>query len=132
MKKARKSYLDSASEILQKLLKGKKSPISSGFTRWRLWQEWDKVVGPTLSAHTKPAGYYNGALYVWVDSAPRMQECIFIKDTIKEMINVHLGKKYVNYIRFTIKDSDIPESAKFGLEKLIKDTNKDAEEKDSR
>ncbi len=124
MKKARKSSLDSASEILQKLLQGRQSPLSTGFTRWRLWHQWGDVVGNSLAKNTKPAGYFNGCLYIWVDSAPRLQECLFIREALKETINKHLGKKWVNYIRFTRKDSEVPESAKKGLQKLIQETNK--------
>ena len=110
-KKIRKSRLLSTSDVLQSLLQNSKSPLSQGFTRWRLWHNWSKVVGESVAAHSNPVGYSHGTLYVWVDSSVRMQEMIFLIKPIRKKINDYIGKKWVNGIRFTLDPKNVPSHA---------------------
>ena len=79
----RKSHLSPVASVLQSLLQNSKSPLSEQFIRWRLWQKWDEVVGEEIAKHSMPVSYLDGTLYVWVKSAPRMQEMTFLVREIR-------------------------------------------------
>lgn len=103
--------LTPSSEVLQTLLQKSKSPLSQGFTRWKVWSQWREIVGPNIASHSQPLGYLKGTLYVWVDSSSRMQEMIFLVSSFRDKINQHLGKKWVHSLRFTLNAGSVPEKA---------------------
>lgn len=96
------SNLSSAANVLQSLLKSSKSPLSEQFTRWRLWQDWEAVVGQEMAKHSMPVGFLSGTLYIWVNSAARMQEMMFLVRSLRQKINQFAGKEWVRSIRFTL------------------------------
>lgn len=49
--------------------------------------KWEKVVGETLSQHTKPAYVKDGILYVYVDSSVWVQELSLFKNNLIEKLN---------------------------------------------
>lgn len=96
------SNLSPAANVLQSLLQSSKSPLSEQFTRWRLWQDWETVVGAEMAKHSMPVGFLSSTLYVWVNSAARMQEMIFLVRPLRQKINQFAGKEWVSSIRFTL------------------------------
>lgn len=107
-KNSRKSQLSHAANVLQLLFKAGKSPLSEQFIRWRLWSEWDQVVGPEMAKNSTPVSYLDGTLYVWVSSAPRMQEMTFLVRPLRDKINQFAGKSWVRSIRFTLDRKSVP------------------------
>jgi predicted nucleic acid-binding Zn ribbon protein len=109
-KKRRKtsSHLSHVGDVLQSLLQSSKSPLSEQFTRWRLWHKWDEVVGSEIAKNSMPVSYLNGTLYVWVNSAPRMQEMTFLVREIRQKINQFAGKAWITSIRFTLDRKTVP------------------------
>lgn len=106
-----KSKLIHASDVLQSLLQNSKSPLSQQFQRWRLWSNWEDVVGPTVAKNTCPVAYSKGVLYIWVSSSVYMQELTFIAKPLKDKINEHVGKKWLHSVRFTMDRKSVPQSA---------------------
>lgn len=106
---AEKKGFSSTSEVLQTLFQNSKSSLGEGFTRWKLWREWEAVVGRDIANHSTPVGYRRGVLYVWVDSSPRMQEISFLAGNIIYNVNRHLGKKWIRRIQFTLDRKEVPD-----------------------
>jgi len=104
----RKSQLTSVSDVLQTLLQNGKSPLSQGFSRWRVWRDWNRIVGEEVARHTVPVDYKQGMLYLWVNSSARMQEISFMSQQIRRRVNEHMGRNWVSRIRFTLNKNDIP------------------------
>ena len=107
----RKGHLASTSDVLQSLLQNSQSPLSQGFTRWKLWHHWSEVMGDSMAQHSAPVGYSKGVLYIWVDSSARMQEMIFLIRSIQNKINSYLGKRWVKSIKFTLDRKSVPQHA---------------------
>lgn len=110
MAKKPKTDLLNVSNVLQTVLGNGKSPLSDGFLRWKIWRFWDRIVGPTLAASCEPVGYDRGKLTIWVKSSARMQEIRFFEGTLKQKVNQHVGRDWVNYIRFTLDRHGVPGS----------------------
>ncbi len=115
-KKKRRGYLSSSSEILQSVLQEKSSPISTQFTRWKLWHCWENVVGKDMAQYTTPVGYLRGRLYIWVRHPTHMQNLIFMVGPIRDKINQFIGRKWVQSIRFTLDRRSVPEQAEMSEE----------------
>lgn len=110
-KKGRKSSLTASAEVLQSLLQNRKSPLTEQFIRWKVWNAWPEVVGPEIARSTLPVGYLKGTLYIWVRSAPRMQEMIFMLETLQNRINQFCGSRWVKSIRLTLDRRTVPQLA---------------------
>jgi len=105
----RKSELQTSAEILLGVLKKSNTPLGSQFVRWRLWSNWAEVVGNEMAKHTVPVSFISGDLYVWVKSAARMQELLFLVKPLREKINEFAGQRnWVKSIRFTLDRKSVP------------------------
>jgi predicted nucleic acid-binding Zn ribbon protein len=122
MEKKRKSSLTSASDVLQGLLANTSTPLAGQFKRWRLWRNWQEVVGESIAKRTDPVGFRDGILYVWVENSVWMQQMIFLAKPIRQKINDYTGDKWVRQVRFTVDRRSIPrlEEAEESLKKFLK------------
>ncbi len=117
--------MKTAEEVLQSLLQNGKSPLADQFLRWRLWKDWERVVGVSIGRHSEPVSYQKGTLYVWVKSSSWMQEMTYHAKTLKTRINEHVKKKWIREIRFTLdrrsvpRNEEIPEGLKEFLSKTL-------------
>lgn len=98
----KRSTLTSASDILQGLLQNSKTPLSDQFLRWRLWQQWSDVVGPTISSQCRPVGFDNGTLLIWVEHSVYIQQLNFITKELTFKVNDYVGRHWVKRVRFTL------------------------------
>ena len=105
---AKNKGFSSSSDVLQTLFQNSKSSLGQGFTRWKLWREWDAVVGETMAKVSTPVGYRQGVLYVWVNGSAQMQEMTFLAGDIIYKVNQYLGKKWVRRIKFTLDRKEVP------------------------
>jgi predicted nucleic acid-binding Zn ribbon protein len=69
---------------------------------YRLWQQWEDVVGQPIAQNTQPEAIKGKLLLVNVSSAPWMQQLQFLKLELIEKLNEALGKDLVGDIRFKI------------------------------
>ncbi len=95
-------HLTNMSDVLQSLLENGKSALSDGFTRWKLEQNWQEIVGETIAKNTVPCSYNRGVLWLWVPNSAWMQQLYFFQDMIKEKVNGYLGREFVTSVRFTL------------------------------
>jgi predicted nucleic acid-binding Zn ribbon protein len=89
------------SDVLHSLLQNGKSALSDGFIRWRLEQEWVKIVGEGLAKQTIPCAYDRGVLFIHVQHAAWMQQLWYFQPQILEKVNAHLGREWAKEIRLT-------------------------------
>ena len=107
--KGRKSELTATADVLQSLLQNSKSPLTEQFIRWKVWKAWPEVVGEEISRSTLPVGYLKGTLYIWVNSAARLQELIFMLEPLQNRINQFSGSRWVKSIRLTLDRRQVPQ-----------------------
>lgn len=100
--------------MLYSLLQGGRSPLADQFKRWKLWQNWEEVVGPSIAKHTLPVAYNKRVLYVWVKSSSMMQEFIFIRDAVKDKINSYVGGQWIVGVSFTLDKKSVPSQDEVG------------------
>jgi hypothetical protein len=116
----RKGDLNHATDVLEKVLLNNKSPLSDQFMRWKLWRKWDEVVGPTISAQSMPVGFVNGMLYVWVKNAVWMNEMLFLAAPIRDKVNTFVERNWVQQVRFTLNQHEVPKTSE---DSLMKDSD---------
>jgi len=90
--------------VLQQALKA--SRIDVDLDAYRLWQQWNDVVGPAIAENTRPEAIKGKLLLVNVSSAPWMHQLQFLKPELIEKLNETLGKELVGDIRFKIGPVD--------------------------
>jgi predicted nucleic acid-binding Zn ribbon protein len=92
----------SAADVLQGLLQNSKSELADGFQRWRLEQNWPAIVGATIAAQTMPAAFERGTLFIWVRHPTWMQQLWYFQEPIKDKVNEHVGRRWVQQVKFTL------------------------------
>lgn len=96
----RNKKLDSVAQVLQGLFENSKSPLSEGFQRYRLEQQWSSVIGGALGKCTRPVDFNNGLLTIAVSNSSLLTELQFFRQEIITKVNTHMGKVWVQKIRF--------------------------------
>ncbi len=71
----------------------------------KLWKIWPQLTEGTILKEAKPVSYQNGHLVLWVANSVQLQETHFHIDELKNKINQHFEKKYVEEIHFTFNKS---------------------------
>ena len=100
--------MKSAEEVLQSLLTKSKEPLADQFLRWRLWSDWNNVVGRSLADESMPVSFHRGTLYIFVKSSAWMQQMVFYSDAIKEKVNAWVGREWAKKIQFTLDRRSVP------------------------
>jgi Dna[CI] antecedent DciA-like protein len=67
---------------------------------YRIWSFWGDEVGNGIARRAQPAGFRNGILFVTVATHSWMQELQFMKDQIRDRLNLRLGAHLVRDIFF--------------------------------
>ncbi len=68
----------------------------------RIWEEWDRVVGPSISINARPSWIKDRVLRVWVAEPIWLQELKFLEEDIRGRLNDTLGRKAVRKIEFRV------------------------------
>lgn len=66
----------------------------------RLYEAWDKVLGPTIANHTVSKQLIEGRLLIRLDSAALRNELSFAKTKLIKSLNEELGVEMVKEIMF--------------------------------
>ena len=119
-----KGKFKTSAEVLQRLLEDKAGPVSDQYLRWKLWQSWADVVGPTVSQNAEPVSYRNGVLWLCVKNSVWMQQMSFMLEPIKNSVNQKFRPGFVKEVRLTLDRKDTPnmsnEEFKASLKKFLK------------
>ncbi len=92
--------LDSVANVLQGLFENSKSPLSEGFQRYRLEQQWGQVLGGPVAQYTRPVDFQEGLLTIAVSNPSLLTELQFFRQEIITKVNTHIGKVWVKKLRF--------------------------------
>ena len=92
--------LEPAVKILQALFEESQSSLSGGFQRYRLEQQWIRVVGKDLGGMTRPVDYSRGLLIIAVKNSSLLTELQFFRQEIISRVNNHLGFLWAKKVRF--------------------------------
>lgn len=92
--------LDSVAKVLQGLFENSKSPLSEGFQRYRLEQQWGQVLSGPIGQQTRPVDFQNGLLTIAVRNPTLLTELQFFQQEIITKVNTHIGKVWVRKVRF--------------------------------
>lgn len=68
----------------------------------RIWKFWDEVVGPPVAKQARPLWIKEGKLRVGVTDPIWLQELGYVEKTIRDKLNVKLGRPAVKRIEFRI------------------------------
>jgi predicted nucleic acid-binding Zn ribbon protein len=104
---SKKKELDAAANVIEKLLGAGKSPLAQDFQRYRLKNEWEKIVGHTIASKSSPLAYTNWRLYIWVVNSAWMNQLFYARKEIIKKINSEMGDGWVRDIRLTLDTKDI-------------------------
>ena len=67
---------------------------------YRVWTFWDEEVGSSIAMRAQPQSFRRGILSVRVSSHSWLQELQFMKQTIRERLNLRLGGELIQDIYF--------------------------------
>ena len=92
--------LTSLKDIISDLLGGSGLPFNPA--DGRIWEVWDKVVGPAIARNAQPSWIKKGRLRIDVSDPIWLQELEFAGERIREKINSELGREAVKRIEFRL------------------------------
>ena len=93
--------MQAVKDILPAVLQNLRTPLTQ--KRSLLIEKWASIVGPQISAHTKPTLGKNGELSIWVEEAALAFELSQrYKQTILKRTQAELGEEDVRSIRFCV------------------------------
>ena len=95
--------------ILEKALK--KFDLEIKIKEGKIWEIWDKAVGPVVARNAQPESIRGRVLFVRVSTSAWMQQLQFIKERIIEKLNQSLGKTLVKSISFRLGTIPSPSPA---------------------
>lgn len=107
-KRKAKSQLTPVEQVLQVVFENRQSPLSDGFTRWKLEKNWQSIMSKEIANNTRPLFYERGTLIIEVSSSVWANELQYFLELMRDKINEHLGRHWVNKIKLVQKGFAIP------------------------
>jgi predicted nucleic acid-binding Zn ribbon protein len=92
--------VESLAGVLPRVLK--QLGLEEGLLGWRAVHEWEQVVGPRVTRHTRAVAFRDGVLQIEVEGSAWMHELGFLKTDLMRKVNRHLGRRLVRNIRFVV------------------------------
>jgi hypothetical protein len=74
---------------------------------YRIWSFWSDEVGSGIARRAQPARFRNGVLFVTVATHSWIQELQFMRDQIRDRLNLRLGANLVRDIFFVSGSVDV-------------------------
>jgi hypothetical protein len=67
-----------------------------------IWRAWKEIVGESVALHAQPRSIHHRILFIDVSHSTWIQQLQFLKSTLIEKINAHLGGPLIEDIRFRL------------------------------
>lgn len=96
----KKDNFTSIKDIISSLLTDPSLPFNPADAK--IWEIWDKAVGPGIAGHARPSWIRKGLLRVEVSDPIWLQELEFVSNDIKEKLNEKLGGKRIKNVEFRL------------------------------
>ncbi|MBE0618780.1 MAG: DUF721 domain-containing protein [Proteobacteria bacterium] len=74
----------------------------------RVWDVWERAVGPGVAERSRPLSLRSGRLSVAVANAAWMQQLSFLRESIRDAVNNALGEQLVKEVRLRIAEAEAP------------------------
>lgn len=103
-----KSKFKTGAEVLQNLFSKAEGPVGDQFLRWKLWMNWQEIVGETTAKACEPVAYHQGVLWLVVRNSVWMTQVNFMAEAIKNTINTKFSNRMVKEIRLTLDRKNVP------------------------
>ena len=75
-----------------------KSRLKTGVQSVQLEEEWEKIMGKTISNYTDKIHIYNNTLFISTSVAPLRTELVYQKEKIIQRVNEAFGEKVINEV----------------------------------
>ncbi len=85
-------------EVLQDFVQQKK--INPGYYNAKILLIWKEKMGLSINQYTRSIKFYNGKLYLVIDSAPLKHELLLNKQKLIDLLNKELGTDIITDINF--------------------------------
>lgn len=104
-----KAKFESGAQVLQSLFESGKSPLSDQFLRWKLWAQWEQIVGSQMAGVCEPVGLYKGVLKIWVKNSAWHHQLQFFREEILKKIQKNESYSVITNLVFTLDRKSVPE-----------------------
>lgn len=104
-----KSKFQSGAQVLQRLFESGKSPLSDQFLRWKLWAQWEQIVGKQMASVCEPVGLSRGVLKIWVKNSAWHHQLQFFREEILKKIQSNESYAHMENLVFTLDRRSVPE-----------------------
>ncbi len=74
--------------------------LEEGYTRTRVFQSWNSVLGPVVAKRTRQLTFKDKKLFVKLSSAPLKKELSMSKSWVIGMLNAEIGQPAIEEIVF--------------------------------
>ena len=98
--------MKSVSDVFKDLLKDPKERVSQSYTLLKLAQDWDKVVGPSLTQYCRPLMFKNRVLTIEASNSAALQDLHFIKKDILSKVNHYMKVKWAYQVHLVVNRSE--------------------------
>jgi hypothetical protein len=107
-KRGTERNVSNSTELLQSIFQNSKSPLGNEFQRWKLWMDWEKIVGKDIAKNSIPVSFREGNLFVWVKNSVWLHEMSFLAGPLKDKINKSVGYNWIQRLIFTTDRKSVP------------------------
>jgi len=84
--------------------------MQSRLYEYRIFSEWDRIVGPAIGRHARPVALRGNKLTLVVDSPAWMQQLSLMKPEIRDKLNHGLGRESVREITLKLGEITVPDA----------------------
>ncbi len=104
-----KAKFQSGAQVLQSLFESGQSPLSDQFLRWKLWAQWEQIVGSQMASVCEPVGLSKGVLKIWVKNSSWNHQLQFFREEILKKIQKNESYNVISSLVFTLDRKSVPE-----------------------
>jgi hypothetical protein len=84
--------------------------MQSRLYEYRIFSEWDRIVGPAIGRHARPIALRGNKLTLVVDSPAWMQQLSLMKPEIRDKLNAGLGRQSIREITLRLGEVPLPDA----------------------
>ncbi|MDX9973429.1 MAG: DUF721 domain-containing protein [FCB group bacterium] len=103
----KKSKLTAIGKILDEMKRS--TELGEQLEKARIWERWNELAGPHLSAHGLPRGIRDNVLYVEAESPVWMHRFALRKWDVIKRINAMADRELVSDLFVVLRDDEAPQ-----------------------
>ena len=95
---------------------------------YRLWDQWEKIIGPAIAQHARPERWQRGTLIIRVEHPTWMQELSFLKVQMIEKLRAAFPTTPLKSIRFEV--GEFPKNPALPTKNILQRPKRELQESD--